>query len=518
MQGKKKGNKILVFVKRFEKRKVSKKKPKSKKKKATLCQKQAEFGKEKLPPREKLEGKKKPGKFELETLDRANSSRILDQKTKAHVEKESKAVLEELKPQLRNTIKVEGLVALGGKEGYLGGFKTVISQIFLWLLPPGWGDAFSQRGIRLSQGIANCRQELDNARLKQCNLQACSVEGVILANQLYEWMTAWKKDMVQVPISSGAPSWDNIAGLATARTPCCLDSDLQPPLTTRRNERSSADYDSDASSDDTEGGELEILQATGGQVQAIVCIDGNFQLKWIRDRDRRAGHEGGAESHPPIIAPGTIVLARGYLEQWERRMSEMRPARSSHAGQKRKADTHDFDGDPSEVDKVEPGLHAPNSAYDACRESFIAADGDRSIGVSTMVKDLDDFGSQLCRLILAAGYLYCKGYVYSKQFWYNVQKGKEESPAATVGGWRERAPQEAESQKGGVQRGDQASKRRGPKRTKAHGEKAGKSRAGGRKPPGKKVHHRVKRHNISGYTEQRNRAVLDLCDGRGCTI
>ncbi|KAF9509943.1 hypothetical protein BS47DRAFT_1364933 [Hydnum rufescens UP504] len=34
-------------------------------------------------------------------------------------------------------------------------------------------------------------------------------------------------------------------------------SDLQPPLTTRRNERSSADYDSDASSDDTEGGELE---------------------------------------------------------------------------------------------------------------------------------------------------------------------------------------------------------------------------------------------------------------------
>ncbi|KAF9504087.1 hypothetical protein BS47DRAFT_1401761 [Hydnum rufescens UP504] len=91
------------------------------------------------------------------------------------------------------------------------------------------------------------------------------------ANQLYEWMTAWKKDMVQVPISSGAPSWDHIcrplplqehhAVWTQVQHEMEFDgtaiSDLQPPLTTQRNERLSADYDSDASSDDTEGGELE---------------------------------------------------------------------------------------------------------------------------------------------------------------------------------------------------------------------------------------------------------------------
>ncbi|KAF9509941.1 hypothetical protein BS47DRAFT_1364931 [Hydnum rufescens UP504] len=72
-------------------------------------------------------------------------------------------------------------------------------------------------------------------------------------------------------ISSGAPSWDNIcrplplqehhAVWTQVQHEMEFDataiSDLQPPLTTQRNERSSADYDSDASSDDTEGGELE---------------------------------------------------------------------------------------------------------------------------------------------------------------------------------------------------------------------------------------------------------------------
>ncbi|KAF9505442.1 hypothetical protein BS47DRAFT_1306618 [Hydnum rufescens UP504] len=75
----------------------------------------------------------------------------------------------------------------------------------------------------------------------------------------------------------------------------------------------------------------------------------------------------------------------------------MQPARSSHAGQKQKADnTCNFDGDPSEVDKVEPGLHAPNLAYDACRESFIAADGDHVKASTQFFEDTGGVMALLC--------------------------------------------------------------------------------------------------------------------------
>ena len=48
------------------------------------------------------------------------------------------------------------------------------------------------------------------------------------------------------------------------------------------------------------------------------------------------------------------------------------------SGQKHKAkeSVEDNTGDPQEDDKVEQGLHAPNSTYDACQESFIVADED----------------------------------------------------------------------------------------------------------------------------------------------
>ncbi|KAF9514345.1 hypothetical protein BS47DRAFT_1372347 [Hydnum rufescens UP504] len=238
--------------------------------------------------REQLLRKLRARKFELATLDRANSSRILDQKTKAHVEKAVKSRSGGIEATVKKyNAKLKELVALQGKGGIRRGayvppmltmeglYQLDVDQD-IWedsrgdiadfpdgIVPPWLGDPSVKEGIRLSQEIANCRQELERCKAEHANLQTwfCEEYSRVMevfmgsededvsyfalhqANQLYEWMTAWKKDMVQVQHEM---EFD-----ATAI------SDLQPPLTTRRNERSSADYDSDASSDDTEGGELE---------------------------------------------------------------------------------------------------------------------------------------------------------------------------------------------------------------------------------------------------------------------
>ncbi|KAF9518170.1 hypothetical protein BS47DRAFT_1278079, partial [Hydnum rufescens UP504] len=81
---------------------------------------------------------------------------------------------------------------------------------------------------------------------------------------------------------------------------------------------------------------------------------------------------------PPVTSPKTIVLSRTIWESWERKILETRPARPARMGPKRTANEGtDYYADHPEDDTVEPGLHAPNSTYDACRQSFIAADEDR---------------------------------------------------------------------------------------------------------------------------------------------
>jgi predicted HNH restriction endonuclease len=135
------------------------------------------------------------------------------------------------------------------------------------------------------------------------------------------------------------------------------------------------------------------------RAQLIVCIDGNFQIKRIRDKDRRAGYEGVTGSHdPPIISPSTIILSREYLEHWEKKVLATRPEQVSRSGRKRKANetTEDDTADPQEADKVEAGLHAPNSTYDACQQSFIAADEDR-IKASTQYFEDTGMMALLCR-------------------------------------------------------------------------------------------------------------------------
>ncbi|KAF9513641.1 hypothetical protein BS47DRAFT_1393204 [Hydnum rufescens UP504] len=243
---------------------------------------------------EQLLRKLRARKFELATLDHANSSCILDQKTKAHVEKAVKSRsggIEATVKKYNAKLKELGLYQLDVDQDIWEDSRGDIADFPDGIVPPWLGDPSVKEGIQLSQEIANCCQELERCKAEHANLQTwfCEEYSRVMevfmgsededvsyfalhqANQLYEWMTAWKKDMVQVPISSGAPSWDNIcrplplqehhAVWTQVQHEMEFDataiSDLQPPLTTRRNERSSADYDSDASSDDTEGGELE---------------------------------------------------------------------------------------------------------------------------------------------------------------------------------------------------------------------------------------------------------------------
>ncbi|KAF9503682.1 hypothetical protein BS47DRAFT_1262514, partial [Hydnum rufescens UP504] len=128
-------------------------------------------------------------KFELATLDHANSSCILDQKTKAHVEKAVKSRSGGIEATVKKyNAKLKELVALRGKGGIQRGayvppmltmeglYQLDVDQD-IWedlrgdiadfpdgIVPPWLGDPSVKEGIRLSQEIANCRQELERCK------------------------------------------------------------------------------------------------------------------------------------------------------------------------------------------------------------------------------------------------------------------------------------------------------------------------------------------------------------------
>ncbi|KAF9510272.1 hypothetical protein BS47DRAFT_1300358, partial [Hydnum rufescens UP504] len=205
--------------------------------------------------REQLLKKLRARKFELATLDRANLSRILDQKTKAHVEKAVKNQSSRIDATVKKyNARLKELVALRGRGGiqrdaYIppmltmdGLYKLDVDQD-IWedsrgdiadfpdgVVPPWLADPSVKEGIRISQEVASCQQELERCKGEHANLRMwfheeysaamdlfmgskdedVSYFGLLRAHQLYDWMTAWKKDIVQVPIAPGAPSWDSV--------------------------------------------------------------------------------------------------------------------------------------------------------------------------------------------------------------------------------------------------------------------------------------------------------------------
>ncbi|KAF9512992.1 hypothetical protein BS47DRAFT_1393737 [Hydnum rufescens UP504] len=129
------------------------------------------------------------------------------------------------------------------------------------------------------------------------------------------------------------------------------------------------------------------MDAGNTSVDLIVCLDANFQLKRNRDRDQRQEYKGQARSlDPEVTLPRTIFLSESQIRVWEERVEAVRPSRPK-SGDKRKAkemETTEADlMDGGRATEIEPGMNLPNATYDACRDSFIAADGDQIKASST---------------------------------------------------------------------------------------------------------------------------------------
>ncbi|KAF9515416.1 hypothetical protein BS47DRAFT_1360995 [Hydnum rufescens UP504] len=122
------------------------------------------------------------------------------------------------------------------------------------------------------------------------------------------------------------------------------------------------------------GGDLDIVIPG---VHLIVCLNANFQLKRNRDKDRRKEFVGLPGSlDPKVVSLRTIFLSEGQIQEWEER--------TGHKG--KAGEMEETEGDlmgGGRPDEIEPGMNLPNATYDACRDSFVAADGDRIKASST---------------------------------------------------------------------------------------------------------------------------------------
>ncbi|KAF9518051.1 hypothetical protein BS47DRAFT_1359098 [Hydnum rufescens UP504] len=252
--------------------------------------------------REQLLKKLRARKFELATLDRANLSRILDQKTKAHVKKAVKNQSGGMMLLLKELVALRGRGGIW-RDAYIppmltmdGLYKLDVDQD-IWedsqgdimdfpdgVVPLGWQIPQSKnvsgshrRWPAASRSLRGARMWFHEEYSAAMDLfmgskdEDVSYFGLLQAHQLYDWMTAWKKDIVQVPIAPGAPSWDSVRmplalhqhygvrsniqvqleqeSLVATTTPPCPDHNSQ----SRRN---LDDFDA-SSDDDLEGGELE---------------------------------------------------------------------------------------------------------------------------------------------------------------------------------------------------------------------------------------------------------------------
>src|SRR5260370_10143830 len=113
--------------------------------------------------------------------------------------------------------------------------------------------------------------------------------------------------------------------------------------------------------------------ALGLQVDCIVSLDANFQLKQIRDYDQHAAFRGQklpGSQDPKMTLPLTIEVPCCYAEEWKCKLEEM------HSGpKKRKRDEMD-QHEPGDAagGQIISGLKVVASVYDACKDSFVAAD------------------------------------------------------------------------------------------------------------------------------------------------
>ena len=106
----------------------------------------------------------------------------------------------------------------------------------------------------------------------------------------------------------------------------------------------------------------------------------------------REGQKGSRD--PQYLSPHTIILEWAFVEYWQDvtdkvrlpQGSQWQEGQSSHS--KNRAGEQPLQGaDESLEDMVEHGLPGPNSMYDTCGQSFIAADGDHAKASTHMFED-----------------------------------------------------------------------------------------------------------------------------------
>ncbi|KAF8326594.1 uncharacterized protein EI90DRAFT_2929882 [Cantharellus anzutake] len=131
----------------------------------------------------------------------------------------------------------------------------------------------------------------------------------------------------------------------------------------------------------------------------IVSFDANFQLKRIKDYDRRPQYRGlnkiGSQD-PKMTSPQTIEVPRGYAEMWQSKVAEIREPKRNFRASKGKGNMGSGKDDLSKQNHVTPGLNLTESTYDGCEGSFTAADGERQ---KASKKYFDETGimSAVCR-------------------------------------------------------------------------------------------------------------------------
>ena len=115
---------------------------------------------------------------------------------------------------------------------------------------------------------------------------------------------------------------------------------------------------------------------SGLQVDCIVSLDANFQLKRIRDYDQRAAFRGQklpGFQDPKMTSPLTIEVPRCYAEEWKCKLEEMR----SGPKKRKRDETEQHEPGGAAEGQIISGLKVVASVYDACKDSFVAADEQR---------------------------------------------------------------------------------------------------------------------------------------------
>ena len=89
---------------------------------------------------------------------------------------------------------------------------------------------------------------------------------------------------------------------------------------------------------------------------------------------------------PKVISPQTIFLSEMQIQEWEKRVEAIWPSKPKVGCKWSASQMEEAKGDlmgGGLPEEIEPGMNLPNATFDACQDSFIAADSDCIKALST---------------------------------------------------------------------------------------------------------------------------------------